>query len=116
MKTQSQRQLNSLECAALSALWSNLRYSCHCWIKQAKRKGRRTAAGQSADKAAHSKELTAEFSHSLYRAVVRIEAERRFIEEQDFRCVQQSARNLQSPSHASGECLHEGITSFPEFK
>src|ERR1043165_4530650 len=49
-------------------------------------------------------------------AALRIEAERWFVEEQDLRGVQESARNFEAPLHAAGELLNLSVTAVPEFE
>ena len=49
-------------------------------------------------------------------AALRVEAERRLVEKQDFRRVQKSARNFQPPLHAARKCLHEVVFALPQLE
>ena len=49
-------------------------------------------------------------------ATLWIETKCWFIQEQDFRRVQQSARNLQPPAHTSGKRFHQRIPAIPQLK
>ncbi len=49
-------------------------------------------------------------------AALRIEAERRLVEEQDLRRVQEAARDLEPPLHPAGELLHRRVAPLPELE
>ena len=45
-----------------------------------------------------------------------VEAEGRLVEEDDLRRVQEAARDLEPPSHAAGELLHQRVAAIPELE
>ena len=49
-------------------------------------------------------------------AALRIEAQRRLVQKQDLRRVQQPARDLQPPLHASGKLLHLVVAPVPQLE
>src|SRR5690348_832603 len=49
-------------------------------------------------------------------AALRVEAERRFVKEQNFRRVQKTARDFEATLHSAGKRLHEILATLPEFE